>query len=80
MPYIIPERREDIDSGHRPETGGELNYYFYRQCLRYFNREGPSYAAANDIVGALENCKAEFQRRILGPYEDQKIEENGDVI
>lgn len=40
----------------------------------------PSYQTANAIVGALECAKQEFIRRTLNPYEDRKIEENGDVI
>lgn len=32
-----------------------------------------------DILGAIEGAKAELQRRVLTPYEDQKIAENGDV-
>ena len=38
-----------------------------------------SYATCNDIVGALDNCKDEFRRRIQHPYEDKKLRENGDV-
>jgi hypothetical protein len=31
------------------------------------------------VIGALENCKMELYRRKIAPYEDIKIEENGDV-
>ena len=79
MPYIIPERREDFAKGTHPETPGELNYLITFAVASYFERHGPSYAAINDIVGALEGCKLEFYRRIAAPYEDQKIIENGDV-
>ena len=30
-------------------------------------------------MGVLECCKLEFYRRVAAPYEDIKIEENGDV-
>jgi hypothetical protein len=30
-------------------------------------------------VGALEQAKDEFRRRVVHPYEDLKIKENGDV-
>jgi hypothetical protein len=33
----------------------------------------------NDVVGALEGAKAEFQRIVVAPYEDKKMAENGDV-
>jgi hypothetical protein len=38
-----------------------------------------SYRILNNAVGAAESAKTEFQRRIVGPYEDSKIAENGDV-
>lgn len=31
------------------------------------------------MVGALESAKLELYRRKVSPYEDQKIEANGDV-
>ena len=40
---------------------------------------GNSYATINDIIGALEGAKMEFYRRVVAPYEDEKIKENGDV-
>lgn len=79
MPYIDPKRRELLAAGHPPENAGELNYLFTVPLRRYWNYHGRRYQAANDIVGALESAKAEFQRRIVAPYEDQKIKENGDV-
>jgi len=55
---------------------GELNYIITRILkesypLRYFN--------LNRAMGVLECCKLEFYRRVAAPYEDIKIEENGDV-
>lgn len=38
-----------------------------------------NYQGINDIIGALEGAKAEFQRRKVADYEDTKIAENGDV-
>jgi hypothetical protein len=31
------------------------------------------------VVGALEACKLEFYRRVVTPYEENKMKENGDV-
>ena len=45
----------------------------------YLEAKGESYKTINDIVGALEGAKAEFQRRIVAPYEDKKRQINGDV-
>lgn len=32
------------------------------------------------VIGLLESAKLEFYRRVVSPYEDSKIEENGDVF
>ena len=81
MPYIAKGNRhliaptfEDL----KPDNAGELNFVFTKIVSDYFSRHG-NYQGINDIVGALEGCKAEFQRRVVGKYEDQKIIENGDV-
>lgn len=79
MPYIKEHRRIYIDDGYIPEVAGELNYLVTKAINTYIIRHGLSYQICNDIVGALENAKDEFQRRIQHPYEDKKIEENGDV-
>ncbi len=80
MPYIEPNIRPAIDSGRMvPRTAGELNYVLTRIVLIYLKNHGLGYQSINDIVGALDGAKAEFQRRVVVPYEDAKIEENGDV-
>ena len=32
-----------------------------------------------DVRGAIHACQTEFYRRLIAPYEDQKIKKNGDV-
>jgi hypothetical protein len=61
-----------------PETAGEINYIITRLVSAYFKRY-PSYQSINDVLGALEGAKLEFYRRVVGPYEDRKLQENGDV-
>ena len=39
-----------------------------------------TYAAINEMIGALECCKLELYRRLAAPYEDAKIEQNGEVV
>jgi hypothetical protein len=39
----------------------------------------PKYFNYNRAVGVLECIKLEFYRRMVGPYEDTKIRESGDV-
>lgn len=78
MPYIDYKYREEIDAGVPPKNAGELNYKITTICQNYLDN-AKNYAKINDIIGALECCKLEFYRRLAAPYEDTKIEENGDV-
>jgi hypothetical protein len=61
------------------ENAGQLNFRFFCLCLDYWKSK-PNYQGINDILGALEGCKQEFYRRIVGPYEDEAIQRNGDVL
>lgn len=84
MPYISQKRRNEFneeDKTQRPKSivAGELNYEITLKCNRYIQDNGLSYAIINDIIGALEGAKLEFYRRVAVPYEDRKIQENGDV-
>lgn len=80
MPYIKQNRRFEIERGYGgPENAGELNYLITTHLLRYVTDKGKSYQTINDIIGALEGAKLELYRRLATPYEDKKIEENGDV-
>ena len=83
MPYIKAEDRNrvTVTFGPKgcPQTAGELNYFLTIVCQRYLKQHGVSYQRINDCIGALEGCKLELYRRIVTPYEDKKITENGDV-
>ncbi len=79
MPYIRQERRPGLLDGYlRPSSSGDLNFIITSLVKSYI---GPvfSYAAFNEAIGALECCKLELYRRMIAPYEDRKITENGDV-
>lgn len=80
MPYIKPELRHMPESAADFETVGQLNYHVTMMWLCYLDAHGLSYQTINDIIGALAASSAEFQRRVAAPYEDQKIEENGDIL
>ena len=56
---------------------GDLNYVLFALCKRYIE---PGYNNYKDFCGELRQCATEIERRLLGPYEDKKIEENGDVL
>lgn len=86
MPYIAQEDRAQLDPTHNmhedgmPATGGELNYQITRLCQAYMALHGERYEHYNAVIGALECCKLEFYARAVRPYEDTKIEQNGDVF
>jgi hypothetical protein len=86
MPYIIQEDRDRLDNSInalvekiKPEhRAGELNYIITRLLLAL--KGDGKYKDYNELVGMLECCKQEFYRRQVGPYEDVKVGENGDVV
>jgi hypothetical protein len=83
MPYIKQEDKsqytEMLNKLPEMRSAGELNYVLTTICKEYINDKGLKYQTLNDVIGALEGCKQEFYRRVVAPYEDTKIAENGDV-
>ena len=77
MPYIKQEDR--ARAWREPQSPGELNFAITCRLQDYITRKGLSYTAINDVLGAIEGAKLEFYRRVVVPYEDEKIKENGDV-
>lgn len=83
MPYISPLYRPNFDehtSKIFPTGAGDLNYVITTICHNYLRERGTNYQNVNDIIGVLECAKQEFYRRIVSPYEDKKIKQNGDVL
>ena len=82
MPYITKEARKRIDRAVERailqgiEANGELNYFLFKLCKWIVK---PSYNNYKNYIGELNECIAEIRRRIIAPYEDEKIEENGDI-
>lgn len=84
MPYIMQEIRKDLDPtinslSATVNTTGALNYCITKLCLNFLKRSTLSYTALNEIPGVLECVKAEFYRKIISKYEDQKCLKNGEV-
>lgn len=87
MPYILPEDRLKLQpvtdaiaiAIDTTTTAGDLNYMISLMAKAYIDAKGLRYEHLNAVVGALDSCKVEFQRRVVAPYEDQKIGDNGDV-
>lgn len=80
MPYIKKDKRyqlkEDIQAlSKKLEINGDLNYVLFSLAVKKCN----SYNSYKNFIGELNECVAEIRRRLLAPYEDIKIKENGDV-
>lgn len=80
MPYIKQDRRLVLTPRCVPaENEGDLNFQISTLLNAYMVANGISYDRMGDCTAACENAAAEFRRRVMGPYEDIKIAENGDV-
>lgn len=74
MPYIPQSER----TAYRPRNAGQLAYTVYRASLDFL--EGRErYEGMALVIGVLETVKEELYRRVVAPYEDAKIKENGDI-
>ncbi len=83
MPYIKQEARKGLNtiseySSAAPANAGELQYVFAILIKGYLGSEY-RYQDLNDVMGALAGAQMEFYRKVVAPYEDKKIAENGDV-
>ena len=95
MPYIKSEKRPGLDiainnlidsiidaSDPNSETdfAGVLNYCISRTIAGIVIRNGKlRYWRGALIRGVLMDVADEFYRRIIAPYEDKQIKNNGDV-
>jgi len=84
MPYIKQDKRTQLDPylaelAAKVTTEGELNYCIYKISCLLIERLGESYGNYSMCSSAMEHAKLEWYRRRVAPYEDRKIEENGDI-
>jgi hypothetical protein len=84
MPYIKQEDRSFFDErltfkSTVIHSAGDLNYCITKLVDHYITAHGKNYANINAAIGALECAKLELYRRIAAPYEDSKIQQNGDA-
>ncbi|MDZ4786813.1 MAG: hypothetical protein SGJ02_12135 [bacterium] len=88
MPYIKRESRKQyqnsvseiarlvpLDAMERP---GHMNYIVSLLIEKVYGKN-MRYAQHNEVVGVLNCIQQEFYRRKTVPYEDQKIESEGDL-
>jgi hypothetical protein len=86
MPYIKTEGRERLLNSSLRELlkapdalgAGELNFLISTLLWSVFEKNR-CYQKANELLGVLNAVTMEFYRRKVAPYEDLKIEENGDI-
>ena len=90
MPYIDKGLRFTIDTEvndllarmavvadeDKIEPDGMVNYVITKMLHAFFTGK---YIRFERGIGCLEAAKLEFYRRAVAPYEDVKIDENGDV-
>ena len=83
MPYIKSEQRQKFDTWLYQcplfNLPGELSYVITRILRNYIMGEQFSYITAVIVVGVMVLTTVEFIRRLVNPYEDTKIQQNGDV-
>ena len=88
MPYIEQKERKKIDSTIKPladklyelkNIKGNLNYTITMLIKDHINCVGKNYDSLSDITGVLNDVKTEFERKVVTPYEDNKIQCNGDI-
>jgi hypothetical protein len=87
MPYLKKEQRPKIDELLAPlidhlksipleDQDGSVNYVVTKILKQLYPLK---YFHLNRAIGVIETIKQEFYRRVVGPYENTKIRENGDV-
>lgn len=94
MPYIKKEARKKydellaplvrllVDTKDNDELAGDMNYVLFllAGCLCEPNCGGQrKYARMAVVASALHEAEEEFRRRIMVPYESEKINKNGDI-
>lgn len=82
MPYIKRELRKQFRptcSVPNRDEPGNLNYQITELLRQFVALNGTSYTTFNAALGAIEGAKLEFYRRVVVPYEEEKMKENGDV-
>lgn len=84
MPYIKDEEKMTFqDTIHKLSTfitnKGHLNYAISELVGILIVQTGVSYTNMSEKIDTVHDAETELRRRLLDPYEDIKIKENGDV-
>lgn len=80
MPYIPRIRQEKLDphiqnllDQMKIDNMGDLEYVFFAILLAFSHGDMRKFAQMNSLIGVLETTKAEFIKRVMGPYESLKL-------
>lgn len=79
MPYIPRSEKKKVDQDNLIVNAGQFNYALNQLISVYLDQNSINYQTCNDVIGAMECAKMELYRRLVAPYEDKKILQNGDV-
>ena len=90
MPYLSKEDKVKFDLKYKDalsylaemdikELTGHINYMVFKTTKVWTEKNGKKYFVFASIVGTMICCVLEIYRRLVAPYEDKKILENGDV-
>lgn len=84
MPYTLTENRTMRDLIEELvahiKVKGDLNYTICELVGQLCLRDGGlSYTSTSNWIDGVHGAERELTRRLLGPYEDLKAEQNGDV-
>ena len=85
MPYITKQEKAELKpllDQIKLASAGTLTYAVSILMINYLKNTSPhmlTFSALNACIGAVERATDEFKRRILDPYEQQKIRDNGDI-
>jgi hypothetical protein len=85
MPYVKQIYRDAFDPDLEKlclhiQSTGDLTYCIFKLMKMLTEKSGKTFGNMSSILSEVECAKLEFYRRILAPYEDIKIKENGDVV
>lgn len=86
MPYTkqedrTPRMKEAIGAlANEIKNKGDLNYTICQLTgMLILKTGGMGYTNVSNWIDGVDGAERELTRRLLNPYEDLKIEENGDV-
>ncbi len=60
-------------------TPDELAHLLLVTALQYADKKGPSFTSMSELIGTVEIVKGELLRRLVAPFNDDKIQSHGDI-